>query len=308
MTRIEGAEFSMGSAAFYADEGPVHLARINSFELDEHPVTNTQFAAFIDATGYRTVAETPLDPTEFPRLSGDELQPGGLVFTRTAGPVDLGDWRAWWSWTPGASWRHPLGPSSTIAGRDDHPVVQVSHADADAYATWAGKRLPTEAEWEYASRGGNSSSFVYAWGNEVRVGDALMANTWQGAFPYLNTGANGWEGTSPVGSFAANGYGLVDMIGNVWEWTSTYYSDRHSPTANVAAVGVQQATGCACSPADTARAASSEPGSVIPRRALKGGSHLCAPEYCLRYRPAARSPQADDTATSHIGFRCARSL
>jgi formylglycine-generating enzyme required for sulfatase activity len=311
MLHIPAGEFLMGSDAFYPDEGPTHRVRVPAFELDERPVTNAEFAVFVAATGYLTVAERPLDQAEFPDLSPRDLAPGGLVFTPSAGPVDLGDWRQWWRWTPGACWRQPLGPGSSIEGREDHPAVQVSFADAGAYAAWAGKRLPGEAEWEFAARGGLSDVFTYAWGNEASPDGVLMANTWQGRFPYLHTGANGWKGTSPAGAFPPNGYGLVDMIGNVWEWTRSYYSARHATARHDPAAGagtIGRVSGCACTPHRDKAAESAEPGSGIPRRVLKGGSHLCAPEYCLRYRPAARSPQAEDTATSHIGFRCARSL
>lgn len=306
MLHIPAGEFRMGSDAFYDEEGPPHRVRVQAFEFDERPVTNAEFAAFVAATGYLTVAERPLDPAEFPDLSPRDLAPGGLVFTPSPGPVDLGDWRQWWRWVPGACWQQPLGPGSSIDGREDHPAVQVSFADAGAYAAWAGKRLPDEAEWEFAARGGLSDAFTYAWGDEASPDGVLMANTWQGRFPYLQTGANGWKGTSPVGTFPPNGYGLFDMIGNVWEWTRSYYSVRHDPA--VGAGTQDRAGGCACTPHRDKAAESAEPGSGIPRRVLKGGSHLCAPEYCLRYRPAARSPQAEDSATSHIGFRCARSL
>lgn len=306
MLHIPAGEFRMGSEDFYPDEGPAHQVRVLPFDLDDRPVTNADFAVFVAATGYVTVAERPLDPVEFPDLPPGDLAPGALVFTPSPGPVDLGDWRQWWHWSPGACWRHPLGPASSLEGKEDHPVVQVSFADAAAYAAWTGKRLPDEAEWEFAARGGLSDAFSYAWGNEVRPDGVLMANTWQGRFPYLRTGANGWKGTSPVGTFPANGYGLSDMIGNVWEWTSTYYAARHAVEATAPADDA--AGGCACTPHRDRAPESAEPGSGVPRRVLKGGSHLCAPEYCLRYRPAARSPQAEDTATSHIGFRCARSL
>jgi formylglycine-generating enzyme required for sulfatase activity len=335
---LTGGSFRRGSAEFYPDEGPVHEATVAPFEIEQHPVTNAQFAAFVAATGYVTVAERPLDPADYPGVATEDLVPGALVFTPTAGPVDLSDWRQWWRWQPGARWSAPHGPGSSIEGREGHPVVQVSFEDAQAYAAWAGRSLPTEVEWEYAARGGLDGS-RFAWGDEYRPDGALLANHWQGSFPYRNTGAAGWVGTSPVGTFPPNGFGLVDMIGNVWEWTTSFYTPNHAADARSAAeveaarsaLTVEMPACCspsagqarsaqhggrgAHSPAGTAdgsgapdadprAAASAEPGSTIPRKALKGGSHLCAPEYCLRYRPAARSPQAVDTATSHIGFRC----
>ncbi|KQO96704.1 formylglycine-generating enzyme family protein [Leifsonia sp. Leaf264] len=298
MVPLQGGTFSMGST-FYPDESPVHERTVAAFEIDRHPVTNAQFADFVDATGYVTVAERPLDPADFPGADPADLVPGGLVFRPTPGPVDLRDWRQWWTWGAGASWRHPFGPESSIDDRLDHPVVQVSFEDASAYAAWAGKRLPTEAEWEFAARGGLDGA-LYTWGDEPDAPAELGGNHWQGSFPFRNTGANGWVGTSPVGSFPPNGYGLFDCAGNVWEWTTDFYTERHIVPGTVFA----QAGGRP----DLLAAASAEPGSRISRRALKGGSHLCAPEYCLRYRPAARSPQADDTATTHIGFRCARDV
>ena len=281
----------MGSQQFYPDEGPVHEACVAPFAIERHPVTNAQFSEFIAETGYLTVAERPLEPRLFPDLAPSDLDPGALVFTPTPGPVDLSDWRQWWRWSVGADWRHPLGPESSIDEKADHPVVQVAYADAEAYATWAGRRLPSEAEWEYAARAGSTTT--YAWGEEAKPGGQLMANTWQGHFPYLNTGAAGWIGTSPVGLFPANDFGLSDMIGNVWEWTTTTYQARHVVMSPC------------CVPSRTvARPVEDQ----TARKALKGGSHLCAPEYCLRYRPAARSPQSLDTSTTHIGFRCVTSL
>jgi formylglycine-generating enzyme len=280
----------MGSQQFYPDEGPVHDEHVEPFAIEQHPVTNAQFLEFVSDTGYVTVAERPLDPVLFPDLPADDLEPGALMFSPTAGPVDLSDWRQWWRWSVGADWQHPFGPESSIGDKADHPVVQVSYDDAEAYASWAGRRLPSEAESEYAARAGSTTT--YAWGEEVRPDGQLMANTWQGHFPYYNTGAAGWIGTSPIGSFPANGFGLVDMIGNVWEWTTTTYHARHVVTSPC------------CGPSPVAAPAAD---STI-RKALKGGSHLCAPEYCLRYRPAARSPQSLDTSTTHIGFRCVVSL
>ena len=218
------------------------------------------------------------------------------MFRSTAGPVNLEDWRQWWDWAPGAHWRRPFGDGSDIAGKDSHPVVQIAYPDAGAYAAWANRRLPTEAEWEYAAAAGATT--VYAWGDEPTVDGNLMANTWQGRFPYRNDGAANWVGTSPVGIFPPNGFGLLDMIGNVWEWTTTPYSARGHARRDAGADGSSldlPANSCCPPPADP------DP-TVI--QSLKGGSHLCAPEYCLRYRPAARSPQSQDSSTTHIGFRC----
>jgi sulfatase modifying factor 1 len=283
----------MGSV-FFPEEGPVHEEWVGPFELDRFAVTNARFARFVDATGYVTLAERRLDPALFPGAALDSLEPGSLVFAATNGPVNLQDWRQWWRWVPGADWRHPFGPESSIEGKDDHPVVQLAFEDASTFAACEGKRLPTEMEWEYAARGGLDQA-TFAWGDEPN--DGMQANSWQGRFPYLNTGAGAgaWVGTAPVGTFPQNGFGLYEMTGNTWEWTTTYWSDRlQDPVKN-----------CRCSP-DTARGDSIASGEAVPRRVLKGGSHLCAPEYCLRYRPAARSAQTEDSATTHVGFRCAR--
>ena len=284
---IDGGTFRMGSTRFYPEEAPAHTVSVAPYAIERHPVTNAQFAEFVGDTGYRTVAELAPDPALFPGAAAEDLVPGALVFHPTSGPVDLRDWRQWWQWVPGADWRHPFGPGSDIdalADRPEHPVVQVCYADAAAYARWAGRRLPTEAEWEFAARGGSTST--YPWGEEPAPGGQVMANTWQGRFPYRNDGALGWAGTSPVGAFPPNGYGLVDMIGNVWEWTTTRFSGHHE-------MGGGTQTCCPATGPDPALV-----------QALKGGSHLCAPEYCHRYRPAARSPQSQDSATTHIGFRC----
>lgn len=295
LVELPGGSFQMGSTDFYPDEAPVHTATVAAFAVERHPVTNAQFAAFVNDTGYVTVAERPLDPALYPGVAQADLLPGALIFRPTAGPVNLSDWRQWWDWAPGATWRAPFGAGSDIAGKDDHPVVQVAYPDAGAYAAWAGRRLPTEAEFEYAA--GAGATTTYAWGEEPTVAGELMANTWQGRFPYRNDGAQGvgterWVGTSPVGTFPPNAFGLLDMIGNVWEWTTTKYSERghamDTPTTS-------------CCPS------SAEP-DPTPIQTLKGGSHLCAPEYCHRFRPPARSPQSQDTSTTHIGFRCVMDL
>lgn len=297
MCDVPGSSFMMGSAEFYPEERPVHEVTVAPFRIERTPVTNEQFSAFVADTGYLTTAERPVDG--YPGLSDDLRAPGSIVFTPTTGPVNLSDWRQWWRWVPGASWRHPFGVEFTIEGLEDHPVVQVSYLDACEYARWAGKRLPSEAEYEFAALAGATTT--YPWG-EVRDPDGhFMANTWRGSFPYDNTAADGWEHTSPVGTFPPNAFGLYDMIGNVWEWTTSYFSDRHNTT------GQSPGNSCCAPGLEDLAAASAEPGSTVPRRVIKGGSHLCAPEYCLRYRPAARSPQAEDSATNHIGFRCVSS-
>ena len=292
LAELPGASFRMGSTAFYPEEAPVHTVTVGAFAIERHPVTNEQFAAFVEDTGYVTVAEQPPDPALYPGAAAEDLVPGALVFRPTSGPVDLRDWRKWWQWVHGADWRHPFGPGSGIEDRLEHPVVQIAYPDAAAYARWAERRLPTEAEWEYAARGGTTTT--YPWGEEAAPGGRLMANTWQGDFPYRNTGAQGWVGTSPVGAFPPNAFGLVDMIGNVWEWTTTRFSAHHRLGGPVPAC---------CPPSVQVEG----PDPAVSQ-ALKGGSHLCAPEYCHRYRPAARSPQSQDSATTHIGFRCVADL
>jgi formylglycine-generating enzyme required for sulfatase activity len=297
LVRIAAGTLRMGSNEFSADETPVHERRVEAFRIEEHPVTNAQFAAFVEDTGYVTVAERPLSAEDFPGADPDDLVPGGLVFTPTDGPVDLGDWRQWWSWGRGAQWRFPFGPDAGIdalADRLEHPVVQVAFEDAAAYAVWAGRRLPTEAEFEFAARGGLVGA-RFAWGDEELPDGRLMVNRWQGSFPYRNTGAAGFVGTSPVRTFPPNGYGLFDVTGNVWEWTTDFYAPRHLPPGARGAESGGRPDLLA--PVDREAAA--------PRRVLKGGSHLCSPDYCLRYRPAARSPESEDSSTTHIGFRCA---
>jgi len=302
MVDIPAGRFRMGSEDFYPEEGPAREIEVDAFAIDRAPVTVAQFAGFVAATGYTTLAERQPEAADYPDADPSLLVAGSAVFHPTPRPVPLNDPSQWWSYVPGADWRHPWGPRSDNAQRQDHPVTHIAHEDAEAFARWADKELPTEAEWEYAARGGLRSS-VFAWGDEMRPEGKLMANFWQGDFPWHNTGAKGWRGTSPVGLFPANGYGLYDMTGNVWEWTSDYYSPRGARAG--------APTSACCTPHANPRVETSDdsydvgrPGAHIPRRVIKGGSHLCAPSYCLRYRPAARQPEAIDTSTSHIGFRC----
>ena len=290
MIRIAAGSFLMGSESFYPEERPVRRLEVTAFDLDVAPVTNREFADFVCETGYVTIAErTPLADLATSQNVGVD-NPGSIVFRGTSGPVDLRDWRQWWRWTEGANWRQPYGPESDISKKEKHPVVQVAYPDAVAYSKWAGKRLPTEAEWEYAARGGLEGA-AFSWGEDMPA--RLMANTWQGNFPWRNTGALGWTGTSPVGIFEPNGHGLIDMIGNVWEWTS---SEWHPQSKTDQESGLEASCGCGSGPKE----------NNLTSRVLKGGSHLCAPEYCFRYRPAARSEQEEYSSTSHIGFRCAR--
>jgi formylglycine-generating enzyme len=299
MVRIAGGTFRMGSDRFYPDERPVHWESVEPFFIDVYEVTNDEFRRFVEDTGYVTVAERALDPIQYPGAPPGALVPGAMVFHQTAGPVaNLDDWTQWWRYVPAAQWRFPQGLGSTIAERGAHPVVQVAYEDAQAYASWAGKALPTEAEWEFAARGGLEDA-IFSWGDHMFPGGKMMANTWLGEFPWHNV--LGEPGTRAVGSFPPNGYGLYDMAGNVWEWTSDWYRSAHSPARH---------DGGHCCGGGDARAAMkasydpTQPSITIPRRVLKGGSYLCAPSYCLRFRPSARSPQMIDTAMSHLGFRC----
>lgn len=283
--RIPAQTALLGSDRHYPEEAPVRRVEVDAFLIQAHTVTNAEFAAFVDATGYRTVAERPLDPAAYPDAPRGNLQPGSMVFRRTTGPVDLRHLSQWWAWTPGASWRHPVGPGSSIARRADHPVVHVAFEDADAYATWAGLTLPTEAQWETAARGGLPHA-RYTWGDEPEPPGQRLANYWHGDFPWQPEA--GYGRTAPVGTFPPNGYGLFDMAGNVWEWTTDWYSD----------------IGTACCAEESVDPA--QPQFRVPRRVVKGGSFLCADSYCARYRPAARRGQPVDTGMSHIGFRCVR--
>jgi formylglycine-generating enzyme required for sulfatase activity len=306
MVALAGGRFRMGSARFYPEEAPVTDVEVSAFSIDRAPVTVAEFERFVSDTGYATVAEREPAADEYPDADPDMLVPGSLVFHPTPGPVPLDDPARWWAYVPGADWRHPWGPSSDNRGRADHPVNHVAFEDAGAYAKWAGKELPTEAEWEYAARGGLASA-TFSWGEEERPSGRLMANHWQGRFPWMNTGALGWRGTSPVGLFPANGYGLSDMTGNVWEWTSDFYAATTAgetpPSSPCCGHVVNPRVDSPSRSYDAGR-----PGAHIERMVIKGGSHLCSPGYCLRYRPAARQPEAVDTSTTHIGFRCVRHL
>jgi formylglycine-generating enzyme len=299
MVWVPGGSFLMGSESFYPEERPVRRVEIDGFWMDEHLVTVAEFRRFVRETGYVTVAERPLDAAQYPGADPDLLHPGSLVFHQPGGPVDLRDVTQWWRYTPGAQWRHPGGPGSTLDGLDRHPVTHVAAEDAGAYAAWAGKQLPSEAEWEFAARGGLDGA-AFTWGDDPAPRGKVMANTWLGEFPWQDLKTGRWHRTSPVKSFPPNGFGLYDMAGNVWEWTSDYFAAQPAGRAQ---------HGC-CAPRNprvTSAAGSlvaGQPGAHIPRLVIKGGSHLCAPNYCLRYRPAARQGEAIDTSTGHIGFRC----
>jgi formylglycine-generating enzyme required for sulfatase activity len=289
----------MGSDTHYPEERPVHRVSVDGFWMDHHPVTNERFAQFVAETGHRTFAEIPPDPADYPGALPEMLYAGSLVFRRPSGPVDRRDFSNWWSYVQGAQWRHPYGPDTTIDGLDRHPVVHVTFADAEAFARWAGKALPTEAEWEFAARGGLDGA-EFAWGDEFVPDNKHMANTWQGEFPWQSLTTDGYERTSPVGVFPPNGYGLLDMIGNVWEWTTDWYHPRHPADAAKACCVPSNPRGPQLEGSYDPR----QPEIKIPRKVLKGGSHLCAPNYCRRYRPAARFPEPVDTSTCHVGFRC----
>jgi formylglycine-generating enzyme required for sulfatase activity len=301
---IPGGTFLMGSDEFYPEERPAHRVTVDGFWMDVHPVTVAEFRCFVEATGYVTMAERTPDLADYPGADPSLVVPGSLVFRRAPGRVPLSDPRRWWRYVPGACWHRPDGPGSTVDGREQHPVTHVAFEDAEAFTRWVGKALPTEAEWERAARGGIEGA-VYVWGDELAPDGRLMANTWQGEFPWQNLATDGFEGTSPVGVFPPNGYGLFDVAGNVWEWTADRYTPHHHRAA-----GPTTAARACCAPHDP-RSLSRErgegvasPDAAIPRRVVKGGSHLCAPNYCLRYRPAARQGEAMDTSSCHIGFRC----
>jgi formylglycine-generating enzyme required for sulfatase activity len=294
MVWIPGGTFTMGSNDFYPEEKPVHRVTVAGFWMDQFTVTNIEFKGFVDATHYVTVAERTPQLADYPGASSELLVAGSIVFHKTRTPVALDDWRQWWRYVPGACWRHPRGPGSDLKGLGRHPVVHVAYEDVEAYAAWVGKEIPSEPEWEYAARGGLDGK-TYCWGDDFEPDGRPMANTWYGEFPYQRLPRTGFEGTAPVGSFPPNGYGLHDMAGNVWEWTSDWFARDHASTLNQSC----------CSPVDprTASLDPAQPDVHIPRRVLKGGSYLCSPNYCFRYRPSARSPQQQDSGTCHIGFR-----
>ncbi|PYE54584.1 formylglycine-generating enzyme family protein [Deinococcus yavapaiensis] len=278
-TWIEGGSFLMGSDRHYPEEKPRRRVTVGSFWIDTAPVTNAKFSRFVRETLYVTAAERAPDPRDYPGIDPALLRPGSAVFVGTSGPVPLDASERWWTFVDEANWRAPEGPGSTLKGREDHPVVHITAEDAFAYAAWAGGRLPSEAQWEYAARGGLEGA-TYTWGDEAYPGGRVMANTWQGRFPWENLALGGFDRTSPVGSFPANGFGLVDMAGNVWEWTRD-----EAPSSPVS-------SSCCAPPARRTR-----------RLVVKGGSHLCAPEYCFRFRPAARQFMEADSASSHVGLR-----
>ena len=303
MVLIRGGTYRMGSDHHYAEEAPAHRVAVDDFWIDAEPVTNAQFQKFVDETGYVTFAEIPPDPRDYPGALPHMLKAGSLVFRVPQRRVDLRNWMNWWRFEFGADWRHPYGPDSSILGLEDHPVVHVVYRDAEAFAAWARKRLPTEAEWEYAARGGLEDT-EFAWGTEFTPGGRQMANTWQGDFPLVNLGADGYQRTSPVRAFTENGYGVHDMIGNVWEWTSDWFSAKHTSDTNKPCCIPKNPRGGA----ERESYDSCQPEIRIPRKVLKGGSFLCAPNYCRRYRPAARHAQPVDSSTCHVGFRCAATV
>jgi formylglycine-generating enzyme len=299
MVWIPGGTFRMGSDRHYPEERSVHRATVDGFWMDRSPVTNERFRCFVEATGHTTFAEIPPDPADYPGALPDMLYAGSLVFVKPPARVELHQICNWWQFMRDADWRHPQGPGSSVDKLERHPVVHVAYGDAESFARWEGKVLPTEAEWEFAARGALDGA-AYAWGNEFMPGGRMMANTWQGEFPWQNLKLDGYEGTSPAGSYPANGYGLYDMIGNVWEWTTDWYQPNHPDEKQKACCVPRNPRGGGESDSYD----DSQPEIRIPRKVLKGGSHLCSPNYCRRYRPAARFPEPIDTSTSHVGFRC----
>jgi len=299
MVWVPGGTYRMGSDRHYPEEAPSHRVIVDGFWMDRYPVTNDVFARFVEATGHVTFAEVPPNPADYPGALPEMLYAGSLVFHKPIVRVDLRDASRWWTFMRGAQWRNPYGPGSTIRGLERYPVVHVAYADAEEFARWAGKELPTEAEWERAARGGLDGA-EFAWGDELTPHGRHMANTWQGEFPFKNARVDGFDGTSPVDAFPPNGYGLCDMIGNTWEWTTDWYEPRHPAEREKACCIPRNPRG----PRETRSYDPNQPDVRIPRKVLKGGSHLCAPNYCRRYRPAARFPEPVDTSTCHVSFRC----
>ena len=298
MKWVPGGTFTMGSERHYPEEKPVGPVSVDGFWMDETTVTNRDFARFVEATGYVTVAEKAPDPAMYPGADPAMLVPGSITFNKPRGPVDMSNPMAWWAWTPGASWKHPWGPQTGIEGKEDHPVTQVAFEDADAYARWAGKALPTEAQWERAGRGGIEGA-EFGWGDEIAPGGVERMNRWIGEFPWKfrpRPGGPRKPGTVAVRTFDPNGFGLYEVTGNTWEWTQTWFSDKHA----------EPVSRC-CAPSNPRGAevdASRDPASGIPRKVIKGGSFLCAENYCSRYRPASRIPESIESSTVHISFRC----
>ncbi len=306
MVWIPGGEFEMGAAeqCNTNDAQPYHHVSVKGFWMDETEVTNNQFAAFVNATGYLTLAERPVDWEELkkivepdtPKPPDEMLQPGSLLFTPPTQPVILNDYTQWWSWVTGVNWKHPAGPNSTIEGKGNHPVVHIAYQDAEAYAKWAGKRLPTEAEFEFAARGGINAK-EFAWGDQLNPNGKYLANYFQGSFPNHNTSEDGFEGTAPVKSFPPNGYGLFDMVGNVWELCSDWYAVDDFQNAGYPAL-LKDPKG----PSKTF-----DPNDPYAMKHVsKGGSFLCSANYCSNYKPSGRQGSSYDTGMSHTGFRCVK--
>jgi formylglycine-generating enzyme len=297
MVWIPGGTFLMGSDHHYPEEAPAHKVSVDGFWMDVCTVTNHEFRRFVEVTGYVTFAERPANPDDYPGSKTELLAPSSVVFIKPRQRVDLGDHYNWWAYVRGANWRHPRGPASSIKGLEKHPVVHIAFEDAEAYAKWAGKELPTEAEWEFAARGGLEGA-EYVWGDELTPGGKHLANTFQGEFPRQNKIEDGYEWTAPVGSFPPNGYGLYDMAGNVWQWTTDWFQEHgkiESPCCTI-----RNPRGGDLEDSFDPQ----QPEIKIPRKVMKGGSFLCAPNYCRRYRPAARMSQPIDTSTCHLGIRC----
>lgn len=294
MVYIKGGKFLMGSGNLeFSDAQPVHEVEISGFWMDEHEVTNAEFAAFVNATGYVTVSEKPLDPADYPGVPAEALAPGSAVFSPPANQVSLNQPLQWWKYEYGANWRNPQGPASSIRGKQNYPVTQVSFEDAAAYAKWAGKRLPTEAEWEYAARGGRDENQRYYWGNELKPEGKWMANIFQGTFPTKNTADDGFIGLAPVKSFSPNAFGLYDMEGNVWEWCNDFYRpDYYQFSAKINPQGPDDSWD------------PHEPGTV--KRVQRGGSFLCSDQYCIRYQSGSRGKGEVSSAADNLGFRCVK--